>query len=310
MQIGRLELMGRGKMHADELDTDVSLVRRLLAAQFPRWADLPIEPVDSAGTVNAIYRLGDEMAVRLPRVERWSEDLEREYAWLPKLAPHLPLAVPEPLALGLPVTDYRSHWAIYRWLDGESVTTRPIADLHGAASDLARFITALQRVDPAGGPPGRRGVTAERDTDTRRAIASLAGVIDTDAATAAWEASLRARRWQGDPLWTHGDLLPTNLLVTGGRLSAVLDFGTAGIGDPAIDLLGAWSVLSAESRATFRSALTVDDATWLRGRGFALSVALLQLPYYRDSNPVLAANARSVISAVLADHGRSSRAVV
>lgn len=289
-------------MHADEVDTDVALVRRLLTAQFPRWADLPIERVDSAGTVNAIYRLGDDMAVRLPRVERWAGDLEREYEWLPKLASSLPLAVPEPIAKGSPGEAYPWHWSVYRWLEGVSAAIAGIADLHQAASDLARFVAALQRIDPAGGPPSTRGVLATRDAATRTAIASLKGILDTDAATAAWEASLQAPTWDAAPIWTHGDLLPTNLLVEHGRLSAVIDFGCVGVGDPAFDLLCAWSVLSAETREVFRSALTVDDATWMRGRGFALSWALIVLPYYIDTNPALAGVARRTIDEVLADH--------
>jgi aminoglycoside phosphotransferase (APT) family kinase protein len=298
--------MPAGKMHADEVDIDASLVRRLLTAQFPRWAELPIKLVQSAGTVNAIYRLGDDMAVRLPRVQRWAGDLEKEYDWLPKLAQHLPLAIPEPIAKGSPSESYPMHWSIYRWLEGKNATIEGIADLHQAATDLARFIAALQRIDPAGGPPSTRGVLAMRDTNTRTAIASLDGIIDTDAATAAWEASLQAPTWDAAPVWTHADLLPTNLLVKHGRLSAVIDFGCVGVGDPAFDLLCAWSVLSAETRDVFRPALTADDATWVRGRGFALSIALIQLPYYKNTNPVLASNARYVIGEVLADHQRAA----
>jgi aminoglycoside phosphotransferase (APT) family kinase protein len=293
-------------MHADEIETDIALVRRLLAVQFPRWADLPIEPVVSAGTVNAIYRLGDDLVMRLPRVQSGAGDLKREYSWLPKLAPHLPLAVPEPLAMGAPAEGYPWHWAIYRWLQGEIAASRQIADLNQAAIDLARFIAALQRIDPAGGAPSTRGVLAMRDAGIRTEIASLDGAIDASAATAAWEASRRAPTWDDMPVWTHGDLLPTNLLVEQGRLSAVIDFGSVGTGDPALDLLCAWSVLSAETRDVFRSTLSVDDATWVRGRGFALSWALNVLPYYRDTNPVLASTARYMIGEVLADQESSA----
>jgi aminoglycoside phosphotransferase (APT) family kinase protein len=209
--------------------------------------------------------------------------------------------VPEPLAMGTPVEGYPWHWAIYRWLKGENAASRRIADLNQAAIDLARFIAALQRIDPAGGVPSTRGVLAMRDAGIRTEIASLDGTIDASAATAAWEASLRAPTWDDMPVWTHGDLLPTNLLVEQGRLSAVIDFGSVGTGDPALDLLCAWSVLSAETRDVFRSTLSVDDATWVRGRGFALSWALIVLLYYRDTNPVLASTARYVIGEVLAD---------
>jgi aminoglycoside phosphotransferase (APT) family kinase protein len=293
-----------GKMHADEVDTDVSLVGRLLAAQFPQWAELPIEPVLSAGTDNALYRLGGDMVVRLPRIHWAIGQVEKEHRWLPRLAPHLPLAIPVPLEMGKPAEGYPWHWSVYRWLRGENATIERVADLRRAAADLAAFVAALQRIDPAGGPPSVRGVTlAMRDAPTRGAIEALHGIVDTDAARAAWEASLHAPAWDAPPVWTHGDLLPTNLLIEQGRVSAVIDFGCMGIGDPACDLLGAWSFLSAEIRDDFRAALMVDDATWARGRGWALSVGLIALPYYESTNSVLAGIARRAIAEALADHG-------
>src|SRR6266498_3638469 len=147
--------MCAGKMHADELDIDVSLVRRLLTAQFPRWARLSIEPVQSAGTDNALYRLGDHMVLRLPRILRATGQVEKEHQWLPRLAPLLPLAIPVPLAKGMPAEGYPWYWSVYRWLEGETATTQRIADPRQAATDLAQFVAALQRIDPAGGPqPG------------------------------------------------------------------------------------------------------------------------------------------------------------
>ncbi len=293
------------KMHADEVDTDVSLVRRLLAAQFPQWADLPIEPVESAGTVHAIYRLGKDMAVRLPRVPGVTESMEKEHLWLPILAPVLPLAVPVPLAIGMPAEGYPWRWSVCRWLAGETASIERIGDLCEAAADLARFVTALQRIDATGGPPpsGDRGVPlAARDSRTRAAIAALDGILDTAALTAAWDAALRAPVWHGPPVWIHGDLLPGNLLVVRGRLSAVIDFGVLGVGDPACDLVVAWTLLSGESRDRFRRVLSVDEGTWARGRGWALSVALIALPYYLDTNPGFASIARYTIDEVLGDH--------
>jgi aminoglycoside phosphotransferase (APT) family kinase protein len=304
--------MRTGRMHPDEVDTDVSLVRRLLGAQFPHWADLPIEPVPSAGTDNAIYRLGDEMAVRLPRIH-WAVGLVgKEQRWLPALAPHLPLAIPIPLAMGSPAEGYPWHWSVYRWLEGENATVARIADLREAAKDLAQFLAALQRIDPTGGPPAgpqnfSRGVPlAMRDAPTRAAIAALHGKVDAGAATAAWEAALRSPVWDGPPAWLHGDLYPSNLLVARGRLSAVIDFGCLGVGDPACDLAPAWMLFSGESREAFRAALGVDHATWARGRGWALSLGLMALPYYWETNPVLVASARRAIDQVLADHERAA----
>ena len=290
-------------MHADEFATDASLVRRLLDAQFAQWADLPIERVSSAGTDNAIYRLGDDMAVRLPRTKWATGQVERERRWLPRLAPHLPLAIPTQLAMGVAAEGYPWKWAVYRWLDGDNATHDRIADLGQAATDLARFIAALQRIDPTGGPrEGRsRGVPlAERDGPTRDAIAALHGVLDTEAVTFQWEEALRAPVWPGPDVWLHGDLNEGNLLARDGRLSAVIDFGTMAVGDPACDLMVAWTLLTAETRELFRAALPFDDATWVRGRGWALSWALIVLPYYKDTNLALCRIAEHTIGEVVA----------
>jgi aminoglycoside phosphotransferase (APT) family kinase protein len=299
-------------MHADEVDTDVSLVRRLLAAQLPHWADLPIEPIPSPGTDNAIYRLGDDMAVRLPRIHWATGQPEKEHRWLPGLAPLLPLAVPAPLAKGAPAEGYPWHWSVHRWLEGETATPDRIADPRAAATALGRFVAALQRIDPAGGPPpgahnSSRGVPlARRDRETRAAIAALDGIVDADRVTAAWEAALAVPAWHGPAVWLHGDLQAGNLLAVRGRLSAVIDFGCLGVGDPACDAMVAWTYLTAGTRDAFREALPVDDATWARGRGWALSVGLIALPYYRRTNPFLAGIARRAIDEVLADRASTS----
>ncbi len=305
--------MSTGKMHADEMDINISLVSRLLAAQFPQWADLSIEPFKSAGTDNAIYRLGDDMAVRLPRVQGATEQVDKEQQWLPRLAPLLPLAIPVPLAKGMPGEGYPWHWSVYQWLEGENAVIAPVADPGQTARELAQFITALHRIDPAGGPPPGphnffRGVPlAMRDSETRTAIASLQSMLDTDAVTVAWEAALQTPVWHDLPVWIHADLAPLNLLVQHGQLSAVIDFGGLGVGDPACDLIIAWNFLSAENRDVFRAALAVDDATWARGRGWALSVALIALPYYQSTNPVLASISRRTIDEVLADQRNSKK---
>ena len=300
--------MSTGKMHVDEVDTNVSLVVRLLTTQFPQWANLPIELVHSAGTDNALYRLGDDMVARLPRSPRATEQVDKEQKWLPRLAPLLPLNIPVPLAKGKPGEGYPWHWSVYRWLEGEDATTEPIADPRQAATDLAQFIAALQQIEATGGPPPGphnfyRGVPlAMRDQQTRAAIAALHDVLDTDEVTAAWDAAIEVPAWDGAPVWLHGDLQPGNLLVQQGRLSAVIDFGGLGVGDPACDVMAAWLLLSAENRAVFRAALQVDDATWARGRGWALSFGLIALPYYQTTNPVLAGIGRRAIDEALADH--------
>jgi len=296
------------KMHADEVGTDVALVSRLLAVQFPHWAGLPIEPVPSAGTDNALYRLGDDMVVRLPRREQDSERLEKERRWLPRLAPLLPLAVPVPLADGMPIEGYPYEWSVYRWLKGHDATVERIDDSSELATDLAQFIFALHQIDPTGGPsPGEhnafRGVPlATRDPATRAAIASLGGAIDIGAVTATWESALRSPEWEHPPVWIHGDLDSRNVLVEKGRLSAVIDFGCLGVGDPACDVMVAWKLLSADTRVLFRTVLSVDESTWARARGWALSQALMALSYYTlETNPVLVREARRWLEEVLAD---------
>jgi len=289
------------RMHADQLDIDDALVRRLVVAQFPRWAGLPLRRVSSAGTVNAIYRLGDELAVRLPLVPGWAEDLERELEWLPRLAHTggLPLAIPEPVAAGEPDDGYPMRWAVYRWLDGETPQPRGLDDPR-AAGRLAEFVRALRDLDTVGAPAGKGHQTLTADDDTARAaIATLAGALDPVAATAVWTEALAADEWDGEQVWVHGDLLHVNLLTRGGEVSAVLDFGSVGAGDGAFDLLPAWSLFTGAARATFQRELRPDDAAWARGRGYALIKGLTGLPYYRETNPAFAALAQRLIDSAL-----------
>lgn len=288
------------KMHADEMHTDETLVRRLLAAQFPQWAHLPIERFASPGTVNAVYRLGEDLSVRLPLVDWGVKDVEKEQQWLPRLAPLLPVAIPEVLGRGLPGEGFPWPWSVCRWLPGEN----PGAGTETVAADLAAFVTAFRRAELPGGPRAyRAGPLSSVDQATRRAIGELEGMIDTAAATAIWDAAVRTPEWPGPPVWVHSDLMPGNLLVENGLLTGVIDFATTGVGDPACDLIVAWNLLSPDARAVFRAGLDVDDDTWARGRGWALSMALIQLPYYQHTNPAIAANARYVIRQVLTDDG-------
>jgi len=290
-----------GKMHADELDVNTSLVARLLADQFPDWAPLPLAPVPSAGTDNALYRLGDDFSVRLPRIHWAAGQVEKELAWLPRLAPQLPLAIPQPLALGEPGHGYPWRWGIYGWLEGEIATAERMADPRQTAADLAAFVAAIQRIDPTDAPAGRGVPLATRDEAVQSAIAALHQDYDADLLTGAWETALHTPAWPGPPTWHHGDLQAGNLLARNGRLAAVIDFGCMGVGDPACDVMAAWLYLSAETRPIFRDALQVDDDTWARGKGWALSMGLMALPYYRITNPVLAEIGRRAIDEVLAD---------
>jgi aminoglycoside phosphotransferase (APT) family kinase protein len=293
-------------MHADEVDIDAALVRRLIAAQFPRWAGLPIEPVEVDGWDNTTFHLGEHMTVRLPSAERYAAQVDKEHRWLPKLAPHLPLPIPVPLAKGASAEGYPWQWSVYRWIKGETATIERITDLRRFAIELGGFLTALQRIDPEGGPPPGRhnffrgGSLKVYDGETRQAIATLEGRIDIDAASAVWEAALAAI-WHGPPVWVHGDVAAGNLLVEDGQLSAVIDFGTSGVGDPACDLAISWTLFSGESRESFRAVLQPDDATWARGRGWTLWKALITLADNIDTNPIEAGEARHIIDEVLTD---------
>nr|CAA9332138.1 MAG: putative phosphotransferase [uncultured Nocardioidaceae bacterium] len=296
--------MGAPRMHADEVATDRDLVRRLLTGQFPQWAGLTLELVDSYGTDHDIYRLGDKLSVRLPRIGWATQQAATEARWLPRLAPQLPLAVPVQLARGRPAEGYPFEWSVYEWLPGENANGT-ITDLDQAAIDLAAFVKALRSVDTTGAHPrpprGRGGPLAEGDDGVRQSVAELGDRIDGAAALRSWQESLDAPPWKGPGVWVHGDLLPGNLLVVDGRLSAVIDFGGLNVGDPACDLQPVWNVFAASSRERFRAELDVDEASWLRGRGWALYQAVMALPYYWDTNPGMVHQASHALEQVLAD---------
>ena len=294
-------------MHTDEVDVDEALVRRLLKEQFPKLEGLPLARVPSDGTDNAIYRLGDDMALRLPRYPAAAGQAEKESEWLPQLAPHLPLDVPVPLAVGEPSETYPWRWAVVRWIRGDAAFPDRIDDPAQAAADIAGFVAALQAIDASKGPPpgdhnfGRGEPLENRDAEVRDALGRVGDDVDVAAATAAWEAALAAPVWEGPPVWIHGDLQSANVVARGGRPVAVIDFGALGVGDPACDVMAAWTFLPRGGRAVFRSELAVDDATWERARGWALSMGLIALPYYRDSNPSFAQRAIGWIGETIDD---------
>jgi aminoglycoside phosphotransferase (APT) family kinase protein len=291
-------------MHPDELEIDEALVRRLLSAQFSEWAGLPLRRVEPRGTVNAIFRLGDELAVRLPRRRGPTAPGSKELDWLPKLAPLLPVEVPVPVAQGRPGDVYPWFWEIHTWVEGETVPVDEIDVIQGAR-DLAALIGTLQQLDPAGAPPGRGIPLAERDEETRQWLARFDG---DPIVTAEWERALAAPPWGGPPAWHHGDLDVRNWLVRDGRISGVIDWGALGVGDPACDVMVAWKLHSPAARDAFRAALPTDDATWERARGWVLSQAVAILAYYTpENNPSLFHEAESWLELVLSESPGSGK---
>jgi len=295
---------------SEEIHIDVSLVHRLLTAQFPQWAALPITPIKSGGWDNRTFHLGDDMLVRMPSAAEYTGQVEKEQQWLPKLAPLLPLRIPEPLAIGAPAEDYPWKWSIYRWLEGDSAATAPINDLQDFATGLAQFLIALQDIDPTDGPlPGpqnfyRGGSLVNYDAETRQAIAVLKDKLDSIAATEIWETALTTS-WDRSPVWVHGDVSSGNLLVRDGRLCAIIDFGQLAVGDPACDLAIAWTLFEGESREVFRTMLPLHADTWARGRAWTLWKALIVAAGLTNTNAIESEKSWRIIDEVLVDHRRS-----
>jgi aminoglycoside phosphotransferase (APT) family kinase protein len=286
-------------MHSDELEINEPIVRRLIDEQFPEWRDLPLRAVPW-GTVNAVYRLGEELAVRLPRRSEWESGIEKEMRWLPVLGRSLPLPIPEPVGRGVPSDNYPLKWAVYRWLKGTPMLEAARVDQTTIAEELAAFVTAMQRIEAPSDPPtsNRSVPLARHDKPMLATIPRLAAEgVDIAGVTAAWEHALAAPGWCGTPVWLHGDLMPTNLLVRDdGGLAGVLDFGACTTGDPACESLLAWMTLTRSSRAHYRELVEVDDAAWARARGWALLFAAMALPYYRRTFPAFAGVARRTLA--------------
>jgi aminoglycoside phosphotransferase (APT) family kinase protein len=294
-------------MHDDEVAVDVALVQGLLADQLPHLAGLPLRRIDAWGTDHAIFRLGEDLSVRVPKIGWAAGQGEKEQRWLPVLAPKLPVAVPVPVAVGQPGDGYPFRWYVSPWIAGEHPRPDDPAGLRRLAGDLAEFVGALQRIDPTGAPTpaagrGQRGgPLADADAATRAAAEQLRGETDVDALLAVWDAGVQAPPWGRPAVWIYGDLSDGNLLVRDGRLHAVIDWNGLLAGDPAVELMVAWHLFDGPGRDAYRGALEfVDDATWLRGRAWAVSAALQALPYYRATNPDIVARSWRTVRALLA----------
>jgi aminoglycoside phosphotransferase (APT) family kinase protein len=285
-------------MHENEIPLDDTIVAGLIASQFPEWSDLPLRRFPSPGTVNAIYRLGDDMTVRLPFIDDGADGIRHDAEWLPRLAAKLPARIPEVRGVGEPDATYPSPWLVVDWLPGAT----PGPGGGDIPQDLAAFILALRQVDTAGAPPAYRGGRlGPLDEDVRGCLRQISDLVDVDLITELWSESMNAKPWQKAPVWVHSDLLAGNVLIDGNRLVGVIDFGASGIGDPACDLMAAWSILPPAARGAFRESLGVDSETWLRGRGWALAQAAIALPYYRETNREMADNSFHVLQQITRD---------
>lgn len=292
---------GASERPAAEVAIDEGLVRALVRAQHPDLADLPLERLDS-GWDNELFRLGDGLLVRLPRRAAAADLVASEQRWLPVLAPTLPLPVPVPLRTGGPTADYPWRWSIVAHLPGRSALHAPPSDPVAAARTLGTFLVALHRPAPPDAPanPYRGIPLAERDARTRGWIDQLADELDVPAVVAAWEAACEVARWDGPPVWLHGDLHPDNVIVDDGAIAGVVDFGDLTSGDPATDLVCGWMLFGPDGREVLREAVAADDATWDRARGWALTLGLAYLAH-SDGHPASARCGRTAIAAVLSD---------
>ncbi|MEM9082489.1 MAG: aminoglycoside phosphotransferase family protein [Planctomycetota bacterium] len=293
------------------LDIDASLVRRLIAEQFPQWSQFTVRPVEVGGWDNRTFHLGEGMSVRLPSAERYADKVKKETQWLPVLRDHLPLPIPQPIAVGSPGCGYPWPWSIYRWIEGRDASVGHIENLEDFARDLAAFLLKLQNIPAGDGPAGgkhnfyRGASLSVYDAEARAAIDSLREKIDVKEATDVWNRSVRSQ-WNRQQIWIHGDVSASNLLVHDGKLAAVIDFGGMGVGDPACDLTIAWTLFASGSRDQFRAGMGLDKQTWERARGWALWKAAITLAELEDTTTDKAAKAFRVIEAVLAEHDRSN----
>jgi aminoglycoside phosphotransferase (APT) family kinase protein len=261
-----------------------NLVKELVAEQFPELTYLEIRQVQLSGHDNKIFHLGDEMMIRMPSAKCYASQVLKEQEFLPKLSPFLSFPIPRPLFLGNPSKKYPFNWSIYSYLDGDSVSSLSLNNiqLENLAHDLAKFLKELHKINTSNGPPPglhnywRGDAPYVYDNDTRRLINKLSNEIDVSKAIETWEKAISSK-FNQDLVWVHGDFASGNILTRDGRLSAVIDFGCMAVGDPACDLVIAWTLLKVMDRQIFKDNLSFDEDTWTRAKGWALWKALVTL---------------------------------
>ena len=291
-------------LHDNEFPVDDDLVNRLLGEQMPQWRDLSLRRLATSGTVNVVYRLGDDKVVRLPRAPHLTSGPQREAQWMQTFAAHLPLAIPQFLALGEPTGSYPSHWTVLEWIDGTTASPSTLVELGDAAADLGEFVCALRMVPTAGAPAdgSYRGFGLRKaDAGFRRWVKKLPADIDQSAANRVWDSCLAVGDRTEPPTWFHSDLRGDNLIVRDDRLIAVIDWEGCSVGDPSADLLGAWWLFDGDSRDALRTATQAGAAEWKRAKGWALHMAVLAIPYYADTNRAFVDQARRALEEILAD---------
>jgi aminoglycoside phosphotransferase (APT) family kinase protein len=287
-----------------ELEISVALVSQLIAEQFPQWADLPIRPVAVSGWDNRTFHLGDNMSVRLPSGQEYAAQVAKEQTWLPILAQQISIPISQPIAMGQPSQDYPFCWSVYRWIDGRSANmlNSDELDLNMIAVQLAEFLDEIHQIDSTGGPvTDRGGSPIFYDDEARATIMQLHNLIDTDMATIVWDAAIESA-WHKPAVWAHGDLSSGNILVKNRQLCAVIDFGSITIGDPACDLVIAWTFLHGESREIFKKLVNLDDDTWARARGWALWKAMITVVVMQDKSSAQAVVQFAIINDILDEH--------
>lgn len=285
-----------------------TLVKKLITYQFPEFAHLDIQPVKVQGHDNRTFRLGEDMLIRMPTAESYALKVPKEQELLPRLKPHLTTAIPVPLKMGQPTHDYPFPFSIYQWLDGESANNVLIHDddLENIAIGLACFLNEFQRIDPHFGPPPgahnwyRGDHISVYDKGARDQIEQIDGLIDCQSALALWEKAMQTK-WQNPPVWIHGDVAAGNILVHDGKLTGIIDFGGMGVGDPACDLVIAWTFLKNKSREVFKQGINVDNDTWLRAKAWCLWKATFELCNEQNKKCLRATTQKQIINDVLTE---------